>query len=862
MIKRVWEVCEPHPDVFARDMDPSMFAASLDAVESGTADRDYTDPERFFTKTYMTRSLESVLEGVLARLTGQPEAGAPVRRLETPFGGGKTHTMVALYHLAQSPEAVEATEAGRRLCERLNVRHLPRGIRIAVLDGVALDVRGRRVNGWTLQTLWGELAYRLGGRDFYEAVREADQARTPPGQVKLAEMLSQAKPALILMDEVMHYLAKARAVKVGDSNLSAQSVAFLRELTAAVDATGMTALVLSLPASSLEVPAEDAARAEEMFQVVRKVLGRTELIETPVTQDEVFGVLKQRLFRSIGSEQQAKRAVESFCDYYANFARFFPEKLRHPDYRQRMQQAYPFHPELVDMLYQRWGPHPQFQRTRGALRLLALVLRRLFNQRPGSAYLIQPHHIDLADRHIRAEVVRLLDSAFDSIATGDISGRAREIDRELGSDYQREELAKGTATCAFLYSISPGKELVGLTEEELRIALLRPEINPAQVSEVLGRLRSNLWYLRYRDQRYFFMARPNLNKVILDYEQGIAEEGVDEKIAERLRDISGTGRSALQVLMAPANEEAVGEPSQATLVLLPLAVSEPQQWMKRVVDKTTRRNLLIFLAPEAEGQGRLRAAVKRLLALEAVQRATVFRELDREDQGEVKDQFKEKQTETDGLLFSLYSRIFRPAPEGVQELRVSIKRDAKTLAEAVESALREQAILIDSISPDYLKEMGVGERPVSLVEIETVLTGSPAQPVVAKPREAIQQAIKEAVVQGKYAVIARGETFREDNISEAVLGDPDAKIVPIEQPVAPHREPQPVPLNLRMEITAKNLHPLRKVLEPLQGTDTQIIIEFKNTTGDLARKRNDLEEILNDYSVSHSWSEGEPHEDL
>ncbi|MGQ9855084.1 MAG: DUF499 domain-containing protein, partial [Candidatus Oleimicrobiaceae bacterium] len=364
MIRRVWEVCEPHPDVFARDMDPSMFAASLHTVESGTADRDYTDPEHFFAKTFMTRSLENVLEGVLARLLGLPGRGAPVLRLETPFGGGKTHTMVALFHLAKHAEEVEMAEAGQRLRERLNLAHLPRDVRVAVLDGVALDPHGREVNGCPVRTLWGELAYALGGRALFESVRAADEVRTAPGQAVLAELLQRATPVLILMDEVMHYLAKARAVKVGDSNLSAQTVAFLRELTAAVNEAGQAVLVLSLPASSLEVPAEDSARAEEMFQAVRKVLGRTELIETPVTQDEVFGVLQRRLFRSVGDQRAAKQAVEAFTKYYNEFARFFPEKLRSPDYRRRMQEAYPFHPELVDLLYQRWGPHPQFQRTR------------------------------------------------------------------------------------------------------------------------------------------------------------------------------------------------------------------------------------------------------------------------------------------------------------------------------------------------------------------------------------------------------------------------------------------------------------------------------------------------------------------
>ncbi|GIV23748.1 MAG: hypothetical protein KatS3mg025_1407 [Bacteroidia bacterium] len=355
MSKPVWEVCEPHPDVFAREMDPARFAASLHAVQSGTADPDYVDPERFFGKTFMTRTLANVLEGVLGRLLGQPGRGASVLRLETPFGGGKTHTMVALYHLVRHPEAVEPTEAGQRLCERLQIQGLPRGVRVVVLDGVALNPHGREADGVKVFTLWGELAYGLGGKPFWEGLRSADEARIPPGQAVLAQLLRQAQPVLILMDEVMHYLAKARAVRVGDTNLSVQTIAFLRELTAAVGEVPQGVLVLSLPTSSLEVPAESPEQAEEMFQRVHKVIGRTELIETPVAQDEIFGVLKRRLFRHVGEERAAKRAVEAFDRYYEEYARFFPESLRRPQQRERMRQAYPFHPELIDLLYQRWG---------------------------------------------------------------------------------------------------------------------------------------------------------------------------------------------------------------------------------------------------------------------------------------------------------------------------------------------------------------------------------------------------------------------------------------------------------------------------------------------------------------------------
>jgi hypothetical protein len=859
MTKRVWEICEPHPDVFGRDMDPAMFAASLHAVEAETADPDYTDPGRFFGKTFLTRSLENILEGVLARLLGVPGRGAPVLRLETPFGGGKTHTMVALYHLVRHPEAVEAGDAGRRLCERLNLEKLPRGVRAAVLDGVALDPHGREADGLRVWTLWGELAYRLGGKPFYEGVRHADEARTAPGQSVLTELLRRAQPALILMDEVMHYLAKARAVRVGDSSLSAQTLAFLRELTAAVGEVGRSVLVLSLPASSLEVPAEDQAQAEQLFQAVRKVVGRTELIETPVTQDEVFGVLRRRLFRHAGDERTLRRVVDEFAGYYEEFGRFFPESLRSSQYRERMRLAYPFHPELIDLLYQRWGPHPQFQRTRGALRLLALVLRRLWNQRPGSAYLIQPHHIDLADRHVRAEVVRLLDGAFDAIITGDVLTRAREVDRLLGGEYARERLAEGAAACALLYSVSAGTELAGCTEEEMRVALLRPSLNPAQVSEVLGRLRNELWYLRYRDRHYFFTARPNLNKVILDLEQGVSDERMETGLRESLTRMADPGTTGLQVLVAPA-EEAVSEPSRATLILLPWGLAEgeqAQEWMRRVAGRVTQRNLLIFLAPERGKEGQLRAAVRRYLALQDLQRTQTFRELlDEDDREEVRRLLKEKDDEIRGLLAGTYQRLFRPGVEGVEEVRVVLRRDGKTLAEMVAAALRERGLLLETISPAYLSEtFKIRERPVSLAEVQTVLTGSPGQPLLVQPREAIVKAVREGLAQGEFSVRVGEQVFTGD-VPEEVLRRPDAVLIPGAAPPQPE-EPRGDLVVLEVTAGGQNLYPLRKLLEQIQGTQVSLHLKIEDRTGDLDRRRREVEQLLNDYGVTYEWGTGQ-----
>jgi len=458
-------------------------------------------------------------------------------------------------------------------------------------------------------------------------------------------------------------------------------------------------------------------------------------------------------------------------------------------------------------------------------------------------------------------VVRLLDGAFDAIITGDILERAREIDRELGGEYQRERLAEGAASCSLLYSVSAGIERLGCTEEELRVALLRPDLNPTQATEVLGRLRDRLWYLRYRDHRYFFTARPNLNKVILDFEQEISDEQVEESLSEHLHRMAGPTKGELGVILAPTDPEAVGEPSRATLVLLPLSIGgldEMFKWMKQVVARVTRRNLLVFLVPEKVREGALRAAVRRWLALKSLQQAQTFRELEEEDQEEVRRQFKEKEDEVQGLLLGTYTRVFRPAVDGVEELRVTLKRDGKTLTEMVATALKEKGILLESISLEYLSAtFGVGQRPVSVAEVQTVLTGSPDQPIVSDPQGALGKAIHEGVQRGRFAVRVGDQTFTDD-VPDEMLKRPDVVLVPTTtEPEGEPPSPPPLRLNtLTVTATGVNLYPLRKLLEQVQGGEKitiRLILEDKS--GILAGKRQELERLLKDYAVPYEWSE-------
>ncbi len=872
-IKRVWELCEPHPDVFARDIDPSLFAVSLYQVEQGIADRDYTDPERYFRKTFITRSLSHLLEGALGRLRGKSGRGAPILRLETPFGGGKTHTMVAFHHLAKHPEEATESEAIRQILENLNIRNFPK-ISIAILDGRGLDAKnGREVDGLKILTLWGELAYRLKGKSGYEAFRASDEVRTTPGSEKLTSLLQDSQPVIILIDELLDYLVKAKAIKVGGSNLMEQTGVFLQDLTAAVSVIPQAVMLVALPASSFEVPEADQEASERLFQYAKKVLGRMELIETPVSQDEVFGVLRRRLFSNWGDEKEIKKIVSAISDYYNAYARFFPDRLRTPDYRERMIKSYPFHPELVDLLYERWGPHPQFQRTRGALRLLALVIRRIWNQRPGSAFFIQPHHVDLSDRHIRAEAVKLVDSGFDAIVTGDILGRAMEIDKSLGGEYRREELAKGTATCAFLYSISAATRDAGANEEELRTALLRPDINPAQVSEVLGQLRERLWFLVCRDKRYRFQARPNLNKIILDYESGLSEEEVDKSLNSQIEIISGKGKTIFSVYVAPVDTRAVPDRPEPTLVILPLELGEQKEdekWISeisRYAGESYRinRNMLVFAAPDRGVLPQLKARMRRVLALESIRRSSSFREMERDDREQVEEHLKDATTGLQALLLSTYNHIYRPSIEGIEEVRSRLTQEqikAKSIAETVKAILDKDGILLEKISPEYLSEVMRKGQEIPLEKLTSAFLSTPGQPILVNPKEAISQATIEGVKRGDFGIQVGEKTYFREEPPLQIVRESQAIIIPGQKAESLKKEiplkeveREPKALTLNVLTSSTMLYPIMKLSEILKDTQVQVNFGIKDKTGALAKKKSEIEKLLKDYGVTFEWKE-------
>jgi uncharacterized protein len=543
---RPWrEIAAPRQDIADGSFDESLFAADLGLVDRGRGPTDYLDPVTFCEKTYLTENLQAVLGELARRLSGD-EAAAGVYRLQTEFGGGKTHTLLAAYHLFRDPALVKGTPFVSDLIVRLGRTEIPKAT-VVVLDGSAIVAGApeRMDDGTEVHTLLGQLAYRLGGSEAYEEVAEQDRALLGSATYQLVALLEASAPCLVLLDETLEYLNKALEVRAHDGNLAATTLTFIKELcTAAANVPG-AAVLATLTSSRLEDYA--TVSGEEMQERLSKVVGRTENIVTPVEGDDIFPILHRRLFTSIGDAAERRAIADAYADYYDSLGDAVPGAYREASYRDRLACAYPFHPELVDILTNRWGSLSGFQRTRGALRTLAHTVKALC-QRGHTGPLIHSGDVQLADAGIRAEVLRFAGESYKAALNADIirpDAKAPEEDRRRGGQVEELRVATGLATTAFLNSFGSDRVL-GASAAQMLLGVGRPGLSRGLIEDVRDSLESALWYMRLEGGRYRFTTEPNLNKVVVERESAIGEDQIESLLREAIGTV-GPGSPVLRV---------------------------------------------------------------------------------------------------------------------------------------------------------------------------------------------------------------------------------------------------------------------------------------------------------------------------
>lgn len=804
--------------------------------------------------------------------------GEAVIQIQTPFGGGKTHSLVALYHLLKHGAAAIDTDVVRSVLRESGASNIP-AVRVLTFVGTAADaVQGK--------TPWGELADQLGR---YELLKEHDKRRRSPGKDKLHEVIAD-QPTLILMDEIAEYCVKAR-------DFSDQLMAFFQELTETVKVLPQAALVATLPSSVPYGLEKEGERAEQALQQLQRIFGRVEAIYTPVEGEEIYEVIRRRLFEDTGDAQEARRVAEDYWQMYQRLGDDIPPEMRQPTYRDKIRKAYPFHPELIDGLFERWSSFPTFQRTRGVLRLLAEVVADMYKGRIPTP-LIQPAHLNLAVPEIRREFIKHIGNEFEGVVASDIvdgNAKAQKIDREMGSEYARFGVASGLASAIFFYSFSGSAEKRGAGISRLRVALLRSEIQAAVVGDAVRRLEEELWYLHPEGGLYYFTNQANLNMVILQSEEAVREDQLAEELRKRLEDMSGND---LDVKLFPtASNDLTDTRTRKMGVLSPEYPGRSEAATKCADDLLNHcgqpfrnyRNTTLVLAADANEFSTLRQQIKRLLALKAIQADKgLVNNLSKDNQHALLSKLKDVEAGIGFRVLTTYRHLARAGADKVEWLDLGLPTvgERATLARRVVEYLRAQEILLAKIAPRQVLQKTLSEETKEKVlsEIFDAFLKYPNLPML-ESESVLYDAVQEGVKTEVFGLRSNGRLYFRGTVPFGVIDATGILVrkevaelelaaatpsVPGEAPIPPiggAQPPLPISgspatpapavakirdLRLRVQVPWDKMADfVRGVLMPLRGDGADISVEVSMT----AHSEEGLRKATLDHKVKETLAQ-------
>lgn len=727
MTLKPWrEIAEPHSDVREGKFQQAEFAADLSRVHAGTANEEYQNPALFFQRTFITEGMRLLLDSVVKRLSGQ--GGDPVIQLQTAFGGGKTHTILAVYHLAKGEAPASDLQGVPTILDAAGVTELPKA-RIAVLDGVELlsmASKPRVHNGCTVRTLWGELAWQLGGEAGYEHVKEADQTGTAPGKKELADLLAASAPCVILMDELVRYVSQFEEGKTLSGGTYDTQLSFVQALTEALKAVPTAVLLASLPFSDREAGSQQGVKA---LRALEHYFGRVQALWKPVATEEAFEIVRRRLFTHINDKLAAENVCRAFADYYIGNREDFPQETQESRYLERLIHAYPIHPEVFDRLYEDWSTLDNFQRTRGVLKLMAKVIHRLWKDGNNDP-LIMPGSVPLMDADTRNEAIYYLPQGWDPVIERDVDGERSETweienkDTRFGS----VQACRRTARTIFLGSApSTSNQLVrGLEIERVILGVAQPGQQVNLFKDALRRLGDRLHYLNQANNRFWLDTRPNLRREMEERKRRFQDkEDVFPLIRDRVQKSFASGVFGGIHIFTGSGD--VPDDGTLRLVVLPpdaaftksgqsLAIERANEILKKRGDQPRfKQNRLIFVAADYDSVSRLKDHVRSCLAWRSIVS-------DYKDMRLVLDNLMAKQAQASldqaeetvrRMIRETYKWLLAPVQEarpgkGLSEViweHFPLNPGAQNWSQEIERVLKENELLISEWAPIHLAKM-------------------------------------------------------------------------------------------------------------------------------------------------------------
>jgi hypothetical protein len=649
------ELVTPHPDVASGRYQQAEFAADLHQVWRDEAAEEYGKPVEFFRRTFLTDGLRELLLNAVRRF--RKEGGDPIVELQTNFGGGKTHSLIALYHLAAGypPNELPGVEAMLATAGL----EAPPPARTAVLVGQMISPGAvQNHDGIEVRTLWGEMAWQLGGPEGYAMVAEADRTGTSPG-VALVELLRRYSPCLILIDEWVAYARQLYGVDGLPAGSFDAQFTFAQALAEAARAVEGALLVVSIPASDIEVGGDGGRAALERL---KNVIGRMESSWRPASAEEGFEIVRRRLFDDLPAELAPARdaVIKAFGALYRSQKGEFPSGVGEQDYERRLAAAYPIHPELFDRLYGEWSTLDKFQRTRGVLRLMAAVVHELW-ERSDANLLIMPATVPIDAPQVSSELTRYLDDGWTPVIESDVDGPNAlplRLDRD-NPTLGRYSATRRVARTIYLGS-APTQQAAnrGIDDRSVKLGCVQPGETPATFGDALRRLTDQATYLYVDGQRYWFSLQPSVTRLAQDRAAShFTDDDVDEEIRRRLTAATRAGQRGDFATVHPAPRTPAEVPDEAEVRLIVLGPEHPHSGKtadsparlaaQRFLDQRSggariNRNMLVILAADRSRLAELRLGVRDFLA---------WRSIEAEKETLNLDTFQSRQAETKRAQF-------------------------------------------------------------------------------------------------------------------------------------------------------------------------------------------------------------------
>lgn len=798
-LKPWYKVVYPREDLREnKPLDASEFAVHLDQVRDGRARADYQQPQRFFERTFLTQNLASLASEVLRRLAGNTTETSAVFNLTTQFGGGKTHALTLLYHLARQGSAANGWLGVGRLLEKASLPSVPQAA-VAVFVGTEFDsLTGRGGSDGTplRRTPWGEIAYQLGGEEALAVLEQHEKQFIEPKGDVIRAFLPKDRPVLILMDEIVNYVSTYR--KLGYHN---RLYNFIQSLSETARGREDVVLVVSLPASEMEYTADDEAD-QQRFEKMLDRLGKAVMMSA---ETETAEIIRRRLFewdlRALSADgrvllpQEARQTCDAYADWILEHRSQLPGDFPIDRAREVFAETYPFHPTVFSVFERKWQALPRFQRTRGVLRLMALWAARAYQEGYREAQrdpLIGIGSAPLEDPTFRAAVFEQLgENRLEAAVTTDIAGKkdahALRLDEEAVETIRKTRLHRKTATAIFFES-NGGQQRGEATVSEIRLAVSEPDLDIGNVETVLEALRgvNGCYYLVAEGNRFRFGLTPNLNKLWADRRANIPKAQIDERVRAEIEKVFKAG-SGIERIYFP--EESGQIPDRAVLAMIVLAPEHTIQkedtlWL---IDEMTRqsgssgrtfKSALLWMV--AEDDAPLKEEARKLLAWEVIEEERTRKQLqlDETQERQLQEALGRSRRDLREAVWRQYKNLVLLDKENeLKTLNLGLVHSsaAESLVGLVLSRLRQMDEVVDTISPNFLLRNWVASVEWSTRAVRDAFFASPRFPRLTNS-DAIRETIARGVSAGLLGYVGKADDKYQPFIYNQAFNPLDVEI--------------------------------------------------------------------------------------